>query len=160
MCEWKKKKFKKSHQKLTYVGVEPTTLCFIDHHSTILTTTFPYTLFIFLKINLNHVRSNFLIPLFLQMFIWYTTERCLYLTLVNWVSSLKSFTCYNQANKIEKHTTPKCCEGKKGNPDLCISCLLLYHLSHSTHAKIEKLLTLIRMTKDEKVLAVFKGLLL
>ncbi len=143
MCEWKKeKKFKKSHQKLTCVGVEPTTLSLIDHHSTILTTTFPYNLTNFFKINLNHARSNFLIPLFLQMFIWYTTERYLYYTLVNWVSSLKSFTCHNQANKIEKHTTSKCFEGKKGNPVLCISCLLLYHLSHSNHLKSEKLLNI------------------
>jgi hypothetical protein len=59
-----RKKFKKSHQKLTCVGVEPTTLCFRDHHSTILTTIFPYYISNFFKINLNYARSHFLITLF------------------------------------------------------------------------------------------------
>jgi hypothetical protein len=48
MNVWMKKKLKKSHQNLTHVGVEPTTLYFKVHCSTTFTITFCYTQYIFL----------------------------------------------------------------------------------------------------------------
>ena len=69
--------FKKSHQKLTWERVEPTTLWLPDHCSTIFTISFSYNWVLFFLLVVSHAQICWF-PFLLQMFIWYPTGRHLY----------------------------------------------------------------------------------
>ncbi len=112
MNVWMKKNLKKSHQKLTHVQVDPTTLYFQVHCSTIFTITLWWTYNNFFYDEVKPCPVNFLAGLLLQILkkVSYDNQQeDIYIK-----PRQLSYLLHSGQLIREKPTTPKC-GGKEGN---------------------------------------------